>query len=82
MARRILGLDLGSYVIKAVEMRQSLRDLEVVQLRSLPLDDPSPSLPSEIREFLQLTSFFCQPVDLGVCLIFHVRLFFPSCMAD
>jgi type IV pilus assembly protein PilM len=54
MARRILGLDLGSYAIKAVEMRQSLRELEVVQLRSLPLDDPSPSLPTEIREFLQL----------------------------
>ncbi|MCP5067911.1 MAG: pilus assembly protein PilM [bacterium] len=54
MARRILGLDLGSHAIKAVEMRQTLRDLEVVQLRTLSLDDPSPSLAAEIREFLQL----------------------------
>lgn len=54
MARRILGLDLGSHAIKAVEMRQTLRDLEVVQLRTLSLDDPSPSLAGEIREFLQL----------------------------
>ncbi len=54
MARRILGLDLGSHAIKAVELRQTLRDLEVVQLRTLPLDDPSPSLAVEIREFLQL----------------------------
>lgn len=54
MARRILGLDLGSFALKAVEMRQTLRELGVVQLRSLALDDPSPSLPTEIREFLQL----------------------------
>ncbi len=54
MARRILGLDLGSFALKAVEMRQTVRELEVVQLRSLALDDPSPSLPTEIREFLQL----------------------------
>lgn len=54
MARRILGLDLGSFALKAVEMRQTIRELEVVQLRTLPLDDPSPSLPHEIAEFLQL----------------------------
>ncbi len=54
MARRILGLDLGSFGLKAVELRQTLRELTVVQLRQLPLDDPSPSLPNEISEFLQL----------------------------
>ncbi len=54
MARRILGLDIGSYSVKAVEFRQTLRDLEVVQLRSLPLVDPSPSLSVELREFVQL----------------------------
>ena len=54
MARRILGLDIGSHAIKAVEFRQTLRDLEVVQLRCLPLVDPAPALAVELREFLQL----------------------------
>jgi general secretion pathway protein L len=54
MARRILGLDIGSHAVKAVEFRQTLREVEVAQLRSLPLDDPSPELASELREFLQM----------------------------
>jgi len=54
MARRILGLDLGSHAVKAVEFRQTLRGVEVAQLRSLPLDDPSPSLAGEIRDFIQM----------------------------
>lgn len=54
MARRILGLDLGSHSVKAVELRQSLRGLEVVQLRSLALDDPAPALTSELQGFVQL----------------------------
>ena len=35
MARRILGLDLGSHSVKAVELRQTLRGVEVVQLAEL-----------------------------------------------
>ena len=54
MARRILGLDLGSHAVKAVEFRQTLRGVEVAQLRSLPLDDPSPALASELRDFIQM----------------------------
>ena len=54
MARRILGLDLGSHAVKAVEFRQTLRGLEVAQLRTLPLDEPSPALASELRDFLQM----------------------------
>lgn len=36
MLRRVLGLDLGSWAVKAVELRQTLRGVEVAQLRSLP----------------------------------------------
>ncbi len=54
MARRILGLDVGSHSVKAVEFRQTLRDLEVVQLQKLALVDPAPALPVELREFLQM----------------------------
>ena len=43
MARRILGLDLGSHAVKAVEFRQTLRGVEVAQIRTLPLDEPSAS---------------------------------------
>ena len=40
-----MGLDLGSHSIKAVELRQTLRELEPVQFRSEPwgLADVSPS---------------------------------------
>ena len=54
MARRILGLDIGSHAVKAVEFRQTLRGVEVAQLRALALDDPSPNLTSEIRDFIQM----------------------------
>ncbi len=54
MARRILGLDIGSHSVKAVELRQGLRTLEVVQLRQLPLDDPAPSLVHELRDWIRM----------------------------
>ena len=34
--KNVLGLDLGSHSLKAVEVRQSLRSFEAVQLRALP----------------------------------------------
>ena len=37
MARRILGLDMGSHAVKAVELRQTLRELTLVQMRVLPV---------------------------------------------
>ena len=53
MARRVLGLDLGSHSVKAVELRQPLgRELEVVQLRSFELDDPAPALATELRHLV------------------------------
>jgi general secretion pathway protein L len=54
LARRILGLDVGSSAAKAVELRQTLRGLEVVQLRHLPFDDPTPGVGAELRDGLSL----------------------------
>ena len=54
LTRRILGLDVGSHAAKAVELRQTLRGVEVVQLRHLPFDDPTPGVASELRELVQL----------------------------
>jgi len=54
LARRILGLDIGSHTIKAVELRQTLRGLELVQLRSLSLEVPSPAPSRELRDLVQI----------------------------
>jgi general secretion pathway protein L len=52
MSRGILGLDVGSYAVKAVELRQTLRTLEVVQLREAPLGGAGPTLPDRVRELV------------------------------
>jgi len=52
MARRILGLDLGSHSVKAVELRQSLRELDVVQMRALPHAAGCETPPEELHDFL------------------------------
>jgi general secretion pathway protein L len=57
--RRILGLDLGSHTIKAVELRQTLRGVEIGQLRALTVHEPkeeadSPPLPQQLRRFAAL----------------------------
>ena len=54
MARRILGLDLGSHAVKAVELRQTLRGVEVVQARHILLDDPAPALATELRDLIMM----------------------------
>jgi len=60
LMRRILGLDLGSHTIKAVELRQTLRGVEVGQLRSLTVheasegDTDSPPLAQQLRRFASL----------------------------
>ncbi len=42
MLGRSLGLDIGSHAIKAVELRQTLRGIEVVRLQALPVRDEEP----------------------------------------
>ncbi|MEN8160527.1 MAG: type II secretion system protein GspL [Myxococcota bacterium] len=53
LTRRILGLDLGSHAAKAVELRQTLRGVEVTQLRHLLLPAPVPSLGAELGAWIQ-----------------------------
>lgn len=54
MARSILGLDVGSHAVKAVVLRQTLRGLELVQMRSLALGDAGPSTAADLREMVHL----------------------------
>lgn len=52
MIKTVLGLDLGSQTLKAVELRQTLRGLEPVQFRLHPRTDPDLPLEEEIRRFV------------------------------
>lgn len=53
MSRGILGLDVGSYAVKAVELRQTLRELEVVQLREVPLGGSGGTLVERLQELVR-----------------------------
>ncbi len=67
MARRVLGLDIGSHSVKAVELRQALgRELEVVQLRSFALDDPAPALATELRHLFSAHDLPAQNVVVSI----------------
>jgi type IV pilus assembly protein PilM len=52
--KNVLGLDLGSHSVKAVELQQTLRGMEVVQLRELARDDEQASLPELLQHFVHL----------------------------
>jgi type IV pilus assembly protein PilM len=52
--KSVLGLDLGSHSLKAVEVRQALRGLEAVQLRTLPRPPGEMPLPDLLRRFVTL----------------------------
>lgn len=52
--KNVLGLDLGSHSIKAVELAQSFRSLEAVQLRMLPRADEEMPLPELMQRFVAL----------------------------
>jgi general secretion pathway protein L len=67
MARRVLGLDIGSHSVKAVELRQALgRDLEIVQLQTFALDDPAPALATELRHLVSAHDLPLQHVVVSV----------------
>jgi type IV pilus assembly protein PilM len=51
--KNVLGLDLGSHSLKAVELQQGLRSLEAVHVRSVPRDEPRP-LPEVLRRFVDV----------------------------
>jgi general secretion pathway protein L len=70
MMKNVLGLDLGSHAIKAVELRQTLRGLEPVQLRLHPRADGA-ELPETLRRFVRLHHL---PVEHVACAIPADRL--------
>lgn len=53
MIKSVLGLDVGSHAIKAVELQQTLRGLEPIQLRLCPRQDPDSPLDEVLRPFIK-----------------------------
>lgn len=55
VVRRILGLDLGSHSVKAVELCQTLGGMEVGALQRFPAEDPDDPrpLPERLKSFLR-----------------------------
>jgi type IV pilus assembly protein PilM len=51
--KNVLGLDLGSHSLKAVELQQSLRSLETVHVRAVPRSEERP-LPDVLRRFVEV----------------------------
>lgn len=49
--KNVLGLDLGSHALKAVELQQGLRSLAAVHVRSVPRDEEQP-LPEVLQRFI------------------------------
>ena len=64
--KSVLGLDLGSHTIKAVELRQTLRGLEPVQMRVHPRAAPDAPLPELLRRFVRMHQL---PTDTIVAAI-------------
>ncbi len=60
--KNVLGLDLGSFSLKAVELRKTLRGHEVAQFQLLQRDDPEIPLPELVGHFLSLHGFSTEHV--------------------
>jgi general secretion pathway protein L len=70
--RRVLGLDLGSHGVKAVELHQTLQGLVVVQQRTLPLgDEEGNPLDERLREFARA---YALPKEHVICALPGDRL--------
>ncbi|MEE3332582.1 MAG: pilus assembly protein PilM [Myxococcota bacterium] len=50
----VLGLDVGTHAIKAVELKQTFRGLEPIQMRVHPRGLPEASLPDLLRRFINM----------------------------
>jgi len=71
LTKTVLGLDLGSHTLKAVELRQTLRGLEPVQLRVNPRVDPDAPLSELLSRFVRLHQL---PTDYVVAALPTARL--------
>lgn len=52
--KNVLGLDLGSHSLKAVELQQGLRSLEAVHVNAVPREDEAHSLASQVERLVQV----------------------------
>jgi len=79
MTKNLLGLDMGAHSIKALEFRQTLRNLELVQGQVSPSgrDEMSPS--ESVRHFVELHGFLTDNVTCAISgqRIANRRLDFP-----
>ncbi len=66
MMKNVVGLDLGSHTIKAVELRQTLRGLEPVQLRLHPRADADAELGEVLRRFIRMHHL---PLEHVICAL-------------
>lgn len=64
--KSILGLDIGSHAIKAVELQQSLRGLQNSQMRVHPCASAPDELPETLRRFVKLHHFEVEHVVSAV----------------
>ena len=71
MIKNVLGLDLGSHTLKAVELRQTLRGLEPVQLRVHPRADPEAPLAEVLQRFIRMHQL---PTEHVACALPSDRL--------
>ncbi|MBW2289238.1 MAG: pilus assembly protein PilM [Deltaproteobacteria bacterium] len=71
LLKNVLGLDIGSHSLKAVEIRQSLRSFEAVAMRTLPRRDDETPLPELVSRFLELHHLSTEHV---VCALPGIRL--------
>jgi general secretion pathway protein L len=67
----ILGLDIGSHSLKAVEFRQTLRGFEAIAMRSLPRAGSDASLAELIQHFVRMHRL---STDHAVCALAGDRL--------
>ena len=71
MMKNVVGLDLGSHSIKAVEFRQTLRGLEPAQLRLHASTESPAELPELLRHFFRMHHL---PTEQVVCAVPGDRL--------
>jgi general secretion pathway protein L len=67
----VLGLDIGSHTVKAVELRSTLRGLDPVQMRVHPRADPDAPLSELLARFIRMHQL---PTDLVVAALPGSRL--------
>ncbi|MGH0034844.1 MAG: type II secretion system protein GspL [Myxococcota bacterium] len=66
MMKTVLGLDFGSHSVKAVELRQTLRGVEPVQLRVHPLAAPDADMEEQLRRFAAMHRL---PFEQAICAL-------------